>query len=124
MLMLVVVAPFCVAEKTAVPVEFEDSATVCAEVVGLPTPSCSWTVIAPRLAVEDALPETALEVMTSFVATLAIVSCWVAVVSPDFAAVIVGVPPFVSPYQKLTDDDPDEMLTLVIALPFCDSENR
>src|SRR5665213_1147801 len=61
----VIGAPPGVAENTAVPVEFEDRFTVSAAVVGLPYASCSWTVIGPRLAPEDACPDTAFDVMAN-----------------------------------------------------------
>ena len=48
------------------PVELEPKVTVSATVVGLPLASCSWTVIGPRVGLEDAAPETGAEVMTNF----------------------------------------------------------
>src|ERR1700690_757786 len=68
MLTEVTVVPFKVAEKTAVPVLLDPRVTVSAVVVGLPKLSCSWTVIGPRLAVDDAAPETAEVVITNLLA--------------------------------------------------------
>src|SRR5580698_4209594 len=58
----VVAGPPGVAENTAVPVLFEERLTVSAAVVGLPYASCSWTVIGPTLAPEDAVPDWGLDV--------------------------------------------------------------
>ena len=89
--------PFGVSENTAVPLEFDVKLTVSAVVVGLPLASSSWTVIGPKLALDDAAPETADEVNTSLLAAPLMVSCCVPAVSPVAAAVIVGVPVLVSP---------------------------
>src|SRR3984957_8730133 len=79
------------------PVEVEPKVAVSAPVVGLPKASCSWTVIGPRVGLEDAAPETGAEVMTNFEGDPAVmVSIWVALVSAP-EAVMVGVPDLVSP---------------------------
>jgi hypothetical protein len=95
----VTVEPFWVAENTAVPAVFDDKLTVSAVVVGFPNWSCSWTVIGPKLAVEDAAPDTADDVNTSLLAAAAVmVSDWVPLGdSPVANAVISGDPATVSP---------------------------
>ena len=72
--------------------------TVSAVVDTLPKASSSSTLIGPRVAFIVAAPETGDVTNFSFAAGPGItVSCWVALVTPDAAAVIVGVPARVSP---------------------------
>jgi hypothetical protein len=93
-----VAVPPEVAEKTGVPLESELRFTISALVDGLPKASCSWTVIGPRDAPDDAGPETAELVKTSVRGAAAeTVSTCIPLVSPVAAAVIVGVPALVSP---------------------------
>ena len=94
---VVVAEPPEVAEKTAVPVELEARVTVWAVVAALPKESCSATVIGPRVAVADAAPDTAVEVMTYLDAAAAVTVsiCVPGVVRPE--AVMVGLPALVSP---------------------------
>ena len=54
-------------------------------------------MIGPKLALDDAAPETADEVNTSLTAPAVMVSCCVPAVSPVAAAVTVGVAALVSP---------------------------
>jgi hypothetical protein len=120
----VVGAPFCVVENTALPAVFEDRFTVIADVVALPKASCSCTVIGPRLAEGEAVPDTAALVMTSLEGAAAtIVSTCVELPIPLAAAVIVGVPTLVSPYQKVVYELPAPMLTDEVAVPFWVAEN-
>ena len=94
---VVVAVPPKVAEND-LPVELEARVTVWAVVVALPNVSCSATVIGPRVAVADAAPDTAVEVMTYLDAAAAVtVSTWVPDASPVAATVMVGVPDLVSP---------------------------
>src|SRR5277367_6092473 len=81
------------------PVEEEDKVTVSATVVGTPAAVSSVTVMGPRVALEDAAPETAVEVMTSLVGAATMVSTWVPLAIAGVAVVetvMVGVPPTLS----------------------------
>ena len=67
MLSVVTDVPPLVAENTAVPVVFDENVTaVVPVVVGLPKVSCRCTVMGPSVAVAEAVPDTAVEVITSF----------------------------------------------------------
>jgi hypothetical protein len=94
--------------NTAVPVEFEDRFTVVdPDVVGFPNVSCRCTVNGPNVAVADAAPDTADDVNASFATVAAVTVCTcVPDESPVAAAVTVGEPAFVSPYQIDAEDDP------------------
>jgi hypothetical protein len=95
---VVKLVPPGVAENSFVPLEFDAMVSVSAVVVGLPKLSCSWTMIDPRVALEVAVPEMALEAKTHLEGAAGVtVSDWVPDVSPEPATVIVGDPDFVSP---------------------------
>src|ERR1019366_1234167 len=87
-------APPGVAEKTAVPVEFDERLTVSATVVGFPNATCSWTVMGPMLAVAEAIAAVGLEVMTNAegAAGATVKAALVAVVNPLSLAERVYVP--------------------------------
>ena len=93
---VVTLAPPEVAANLA-PDEVEERVTVSAVVVTLPNASCSCTVSGPSVALADAGPDTAVEVMTSLAgAPTVIVSDWVALVK-DPEVVTRGAPDLVSP---------------------------
>ena len=95
---VVTAVPPAVVANLVVPLEVEDSVIVWAAVVGLLRASCSATVMGPRLAVADAVPDTVVEVITNLVAAPDVtVSVCVPEVSPLAATVMVGVPDLVSP---------------------------
>ena len=72
--------------------------TVSAVVDTLPKASSSSTLIGPRVALAEAAPDTGDVMNFSFAAGPGItVSCWVALVTPVAAALMVGVPARVSP---------------------------
>ena len=62
-----------VAENFA-PDELDAKVTVSLAVVGLPKASCSWTVIGPSAALDDAGPETGVEVTTSWLGLPAVMA--------------------------------------------------
>lgn len=97
MLIELTVVPFDAVANTPLP-DVEERFTERAVVDGFPNWSCSWTVIGPRPASAEAVPETACDVKTSFEAPAAlIVSFCVAELRPELAAVRVGDPASVSP---------------------------
>ena len=84
-------------EANTPPAEVEERAIVSAVVVALLKMSCSATVIGPRVALEDAAPDTAVVVRTSLATPAGVmVSVWPPEVSPP-EALMVGVPDLVSP---------------------------
>jgi hypothetical protein len=89
--MVVIDEPPDVAEKMRVPAEFDARFTVVpptGAIVGFPNASCSWTVTAPRVALADAAPDTAADVITNLLAAAAEMMnvLLVAEVSPMLAA--------------------------------------
>ena len=115
---MVTAVPPAVVANLVVPLEVEDSVIVWAAVVGLLRASCSATVMGPRLAVADAVPDTVVEVITNLVAAPDVtVSVCVPEVSPLAATVMVGVPDLVSPLKNCADDEPAAIDTEVMDEP-------
>jgi hypothetical protein len=108
----VVLVPFWLREKTPL-AELEDRVIVSAVVVGLPNWSRSATVTGPRFAVEDALPDTALEVITSLLALAAVtlmlvvpvvLVCVVSLTVSDWLPTVFSVTPLVKLCEPLSAD--------------------
>jgi hypothetical protein len=77
------------------PFDEEDKLIVSARVVATPPAVSSVTVMGPRVALEDAAPETGAEVITSLVGVATMFSTWVPFVMLGIVVVetvIVGVP--------------------------------